>query len=104
MTVSAGVWDAKTRLSEFIGRVLYGKERVLITRKGRPVAALVSTTDLARLEAMEGPESVDARRRAMAEALARIAVLQEQLQAESPDMIWPDPADVLREAREEELL
>ena len=103
MTISTGVWEAKTRLSELIGKVMHGNERVLITRKGRPVAALVSTIDLARLEALDRPEAVEERRRTMEAALSRITAFRERLQAESGVAEWPSSADVLCEAREEEL-
>jgi prevent-host-death family protein len=43
----------KARLSEFIGRVAYGRERFLVLRRGKPVAALVSVEDLRRLEALD---------------------------------------------------
>ena len=40
----------KAQFSEFIGRVTFGHERVLVLRRGKPVAALVSVEDLRRLE------------------------------------------------------
>ena len=43
------VADAKRHLSELISRVSYNNERFLILRRGRPMAALVSAEDLARL-------------------------------------------------------
>jgi prevent-host-death family protein len=43
---------AKARLSELIGVVAYGRERVVIERRGRPVAALVSMEDAAALDAV----------------------------------------------------
>jgi len=45
-----GVGEAKKRLSELMSRVVYRGERFLIRRRGRPMAALVSADDLARLE------------------------------------------------------
>ena len=45
--------EVKAQLSEFIGRVAYGRERVLILRHGKPVAALVSVEDLRWLEAAD---------------------------------------------------
>lgn len=45
--------EVKSRLAELLSRAGYGKERFLIERKGKPVAALVSTADLARLEHAE---------------------------------------------------
>jgi len=43
------VVEAKRRFSEVINRVLYGHERIVISRRGRPVAAVISLDDLARL-------------------------------------------------------
>ncbi len=50
MTESFDIAQAKSRLSELMNRVAYGKERFLICKRGRPVAAIVSTEDLAQLE------------------------------------------------------
>ena len=44
------VADAKKHLSELMSRVAYNHERFLILRRGKPMAALVSAEDLARLE------------------------------------------------------
>lgn len=46
-----GTHEAKTHLSEYLNRVRYGGERIVIERHGKPVAALVSNEDLERLEA-----------------------------------------------------
>jgi prevent-host-death family protein len=50
MTSALGVGEAKKRLSELMSRVVYRGERFLIRRRGKPMAALVSPEDLARLE------------------------------------------------------
>ena len=50
MTVSVDTSAVKAQLSEFIGRVAYRKERLLVLRRGKPMAALVSVEDLRRLE------------------------------------------------------
>ncbi len=64
---SVGTYEAKTHLSEYLNRVRYGGERIVIERHGKPVAALVSTEDLARLES--SPEDAEERyRRALKEA------------------------------------
>ena len=44
------VADAKKHLSELMSRVAYNHERFLILRRGKPMAALVSIEDLARLD------------------------------------------------------
>ncbi len=53
MTLSVDTSVMKAQLSEFIGRVAYRKERLLVLRRGKPVAALVSVEDLRRLEAAD---------------------------------------------------
>ncbi len=50
MAGTMSVADAKKRLSELMSRVAYKSERFLIQRRGKPMAALVSAEDLARLE------------------------------------------------------
>lgn len=50
MTETLNVADAKRRLSELMSRVAYHRERFLVQRRGKPMAALVSTEDLALLE------------------------------------------------------
>ena len=45
-----GVGEAKKRFSELMSRVAYKRERFLVERRGRPMVALVSAEDLARLE------------------------------------------------------
>ena len=48
-----GTHEAKTHLSEYLNRVAYAGERVLVERHGKPLAALVSVGDLQRLEALD---------------------------------------------------
>ncbi len=50
MRKNLSVADAKKHLSELMSRVAYNQERFLIERHGKPMAALVSAEDLARLE------------------------------------------------------
>ena len=38
---SINVADAKKRFSELLGKVAFGKERITITKRGRPMALLV---------------------------------------------------------------
>lgn len=48
--------QARAQLAELVGRVSYGGERVVLTRHGRPAAALVPIADLDRLlDAAEVP-------------------------------------------------
>lgn len=51
--------EAKNRFSEIIGRAAYGRERIIVERKGKPLAAVISIEDLKRLEELE--DEVDSR-------------------------------------------
>jgi prevent-host-death family protein len=42
--------DARQNLAELINRVAYGKERVVLTRHGKEIAALVPVEDLTLVE------------------------------------------------------
>src|SRR5262245_25244484 len=57
MTKSFSTADIKARLSEMIGKVVYGHERLVVLRRGKPVAALVSLQDLRRLEALDAADT-----------------------------------------------
>lgn len=57
MTTRVGTQKAKTHLSEYLNRVAYAGERVVVERHGKPVAALVSVDDLVRLEAMDAGQT-----------------------------------------------
>jgi prevent-host-death family protein len=64
--------DARQKLADTINRVAYGKERILLRRRGKDVAALVSVEDLALLEELEDRSDVEAARQALAESKDRI--------------------------------
>jgi prevent-host-death family protein len=47
---TVGVAEAKAKFSELLGRVLHRGERIIVQRRGKPVAALVPMADLPRPE------------------------------------------------------
>ncbi|MEU8706936.1 type II toxin-antitoxin system Phd/YefM family antitoxin [Streptomyces sp. NPDC048565] len=53
MAYEIPVTQARAELAELINRVVYGGERVVVTRHGKPLVALVSAADLQRLEGEE---------------------------------------------------
>ncbi|MFF1598688.1 type II toxin-antitoxin system Phd/YefM family antitoxin [Streptomyces mirabilis] len=61
MAYEIPVTQARAELADLINRVVYGGERVVVTRHGKPLVALVSAADLERLEERleELPESAD---------------------------------------------
>jgi prevent-host-death family protein len=50
MARSLSVAEAKRRFSDVLGTVRHRGERVVVERRGRPIAAIVPLDDLARLE------------------------------------------------------
>ena len=50
MTRKISAAQAKAQLSALMAKVAYGGEHVVIERRGKPIAALVSVEDLERLE------------------------------------------------------
>lgn len=64
--------EARGELSEILNRVAYGRERVVIRRRGRDLAAVISVEDLRRLERLED-------------------ALEGRLDAEAADRILADP-------------
>lgn len=55
MAYEIPVTQARAELAELINRVVYGGERVVVTRHGKPLVALVSASDLERLEKLGEP-------------------------------------------------
>ena len=50
MTVTIGVFDAKTHLSELVDQVARTGEAVVITRRGRPLVRLVPIDETSAIE------------------------------------------------------
>jgi len=65
---SITVAQAKNQFSDLLRRAQWGGERVVVHRHGKPVAAIVSTEDLQRLEALEDAQDVVDARAALKEA------------------------------------
>jgi prevent-host-death family protein len=53
MMAKIAVIDARKDLADILNRAAYGKERVVLTRRGKDVAAIVPMDDLNVLEAIE---------------------------------------------------
>jgi prevent-host-death family protein len=51
--------QVREEFAESLNRVAFGGERVILQRHGKPVAALISISDLRRLEALEGEQAAD---------------------------------------------
>ena len=60
--------QVRERLAEVIDRAAYGKERVILARRGKAVAAIVSLEDVELLEALEDQIDLENARAALIEA------------------------------------
>ncbi len=58
MEKTVSVAEAKNRFSDLLNRVIYRHERIVVSKRGKPVGAIVSSEDLKRLESMEDLERV----------------------------------------------
>ena len=54
---------ARDRFADILNRAAYGKERVVLTRRGRPLVAVVPIEDVERLEALEDERDAEEVRR-----------------------------------------
>ena len=61
------VADIRNNLADAINRVAYSGERIVLERRGKGVAALVSVEDLALLERLEDEADIKAARKALKE-------------------------------------
>ncbi len=43
--INVSIHELKARLSEFLGRSIHGKERIIITRRDHPIAMIVPLED-----------------------------------------------------------
>lgn len=65
--VTLSIAETRDHLAETINRVSYGGERVIVARRGKPVAALISPADLALLERMEDEDDARVARQVIEE-------------------------------------
>ena len=70
---------ARDSMSDTINRVSYGKERIVIKRHGKELAALVPIEDLRLLEELEDRMDLEEARIALAEAEADGTILWEKV-------------------------
>jgi prevent-host-death family protein len=73
---------AKDTFGDTINRAAYAKERIILTRRGKPVAALVPLEDVQLLEEMENAEDAEDVRLAREEAARGEVVSWESVKEE----------------------
>ena len=65
--MNVSIAKVRNNLADALNRAAYGGERVILERRGKPVAALVSMDDLALLERLENETDLKAVRKARKE-------------------------------------
>ena len=73
---------ARKNFSDLINRVAYGKDRVVLTRRNKPLAAVVPIEDIALIEEIEDREDLKAARAAMREAKRKGTIPWAQIKKE----------------------
>ncbi len=73
---------ARKNFSDLINRVAYGKDRVVLTRRNKPLAAVVPIEDIALIEQIEDREDLKAARVAMREAKRKGTIPWAQIKKE----------------------
>ncbi|MEX2548061.1 MAG: type II toxin-antitoxin system Phd/YefM family antitoxin [Chloroflexota bacterium] len=68
--------------AELVNRAAYGHERVLVARRGRPIAAIVPIEDVEFLERMEDELDLKAALEALADPENAVPIPWEEVEAE----------------------
>jgi prevent-host-death family protein len=86
--------NARSRFGELVNRARFGRERIVLTEHGKPVAAIISVEELAELQAAVDAADLAAARAVMAtghpslpndQVMAALDALDAADQADSPD-------------------
>ena len=80
MTISTG--EARRQFSDVLNRAAYGKERIVLTRRGKPLVAVVPIEDVEALEAIEDRIDIEEARKVLAEIGKEGTVPFEQVKME----------------------
>ena len=68
MTTTISTASARKNFAEIVNQVAYGKEPVILTRRGKEVVALVSIEELELLKQIENHLDIEGAKKALAEA------------------------------------
>lgn len=74
--------EARGEFSDLVNRAAYRHERVLLTRHGKAIAAIVPADDLELLEALEDRDDLEAARAALADPENAEPIPWEQVKAD----------------------
>lgn len=76
------VSEARETFAELVNRAAYGGERVLVARRGKPIAAIVPIGDVEFIERMEDEHDLAAALDALADPANAESIPWEQVEAE----------------------
>lgn len=82
MTASISTADAKEEFSELINRVTHNKERIILTRRGKEIAAIVPLEDFLLLQKSQSKNDLDEAVSALQEARSQGTITLEDLKIE----------------------
>lgn len=86
MDTQVSIGRVKRDISELINRVAYGGERIVLTSRGKPKAAIVSLADYGRLEQAESHDRLQEWRSWLAESNALAAEILAERDGEPLDV------------------
>ena len=74
--------EARNEFSEILNRAAFGKERIVLTRRGKDLAAIVPIEDLELLERLEDRIDLEDARAALAEVRESGTVTWEKIKSD----------------------
>jgi len=74
--------ELRGNLSEVVNRAAFGKERVVLTRRGRKVAGIVPFEDVKLLEALDNRKDIEDAKKALKEAAKKGTISLAKLKKE----------------------
>ena len=67
MTTTISTADARKNFADIVNKVAYGKEPIVLTRRGQEIAALISIDELELLQQIEDHIDIEDAKKALAE-------------------------------------
>lgn len=81
-TSSINTSDAKEEFTEIVNRVSHNKERIILTRRGHPIAVIIPFEDLALLQESQNKNDLEEAVGALKEARQKGAKTLDELKEE----------------------
>jgi len=82
MTRDISTVELRQSLSDAVNRAAFGKERVVLTRRGRKLAGIVPFEDIELLEALEERKDMEDAKKALKEAAKKGTISLDALKKE----------------------